>query len=101
MVACPLELLLEEIYSRLSIPFIFCSMIDVTVFCNVSAEAPEYDALIDMDGGATLGYWATGSCVIAKPPNSMISKETTQAKIGRSMKNLTIAVFSISLGLKA
>jgi hypothetical protein len=43
-----------------------------------------------MDGGATLGYWATGNWLMAMTPKRMISKETTQAKIGRSIKNLDI-----------
>ena len=45
-----------------------------------------------MDGGATVGYWATGRCVMARIPASMMSRESTQAKIGRSMKNFGMAV---------
>lgn len=41
-----------------------------------------------MEGGATLGYWATGNWVIAITPTSTINKETTIANMGRSMKNL-------------
>src|SRR3954468_10539739 len=41
---------------------------------------------MEMDGGATRGYWATGRREIASTPNSMIRMETTQAKTGRSMK---------------
>ena len=31
-------------------------MIDVTVFCVVSADAPEYVAETEIEGGATVGY---------------------------------------------
>ena len=36
--------------------------------------------------GATSGYWATGSAMIAPMPISMMMIAITQAKIGRSMK---------------
>ena len=45
---------------------------------------------MEMDGGATLGYWATGNWLMAMTPTSTISKEMTQANIGRSIKNLDI-----------
>jgi hypothetical protein len=45
-----------------------------------------------MEGGATLGYCATGRWVTARHPASMMSRESTQAKIGRSMKNLGMAM---------
>ncbi len=35
-----------------------------------------------------LGYWLTGSLRMDRPPASMITRAITQAKIGRSMKNL-------------
>ena len=73
-------------------PFICCSITDVTVFCTVSADAPAYMALTAMDGGATVGYCATGRCVTARMPPSMMSRESTQAKIGRSMKNFGMAM---------
>ena len=41
-----------------------------------------------IEGGATLGYWATGNWLMAVMPISIISKEMTQAKMGRSIKNL-------------
>src|SRR5881296_2520987 len=40
-----------------------------------------------MEGGATFGYWATGNCVIARPPSTMMRMETTHAKTGRLIKN--------------
>ena len=48
-------------------------------------------ALMAMDGGATLGYSATGKCVSATHPANMMKTEITHAKIGRSMKNLGMA----------
>jgi hypothetical protein len=44
--------------------------------------------VIATDGGAMLGYCATGSLVSDNAPESKIKMEMTQAKIGRSMKNL-------------
>ncbi|MNZ92528.1 hypothetical protein D3C78_1115550 [compost metagenome] len=43
-----------------------------------------------MAGGAMAGYWLTGSLRIDSPPASMITSAITQAKMGRSMKNLDI-----------
>src|ERR1700761_3345761 len=40
-----------------------------------------------MAGGAMLGYCAIGSVLMANPPPSMMTIASTQAKIGRSMKN--------------
>jgi hypothetical protein len=44
-----------------------------------------------IDGGATVGNWATGSCLIATPPKTMMKSAITHAKMGRSMKNCAIA----------
>jgi len=38
------------------------------------------------EGGATVGYWATGSCVTATAPNTRMKRAITHAKMGRSMK---------------
>ena len=35
-----------------------------------------------------LGYWLTGNLRMDSPPASMITRAITQAKIGRSIKNL-------------
>ena len=43
-----------------------------------------------MEGGATGGYCAIGNCVIATPPITRMNSAITQAKIGRSMKNLAM-----------
>ena len=40
-----------------------------------------------IDGGATLGYWAIGNCLIETPPITRMKSAITHAKIGRSMKN--------------
>ncbi len=40
MATLPSELLSEEMYSRLSMPFICCSITWTTVSCTVCAEAP-------------------------------------------------------------
>src|SRR3984885_1725657 len=72
-------------------PFNCCSITAVTVFCNVSADAPGYVAVIATDGGAMLGYSATGNLVSDNAPATRIKMEMTQAKIGRSMKNRGMA----------
>ncbi len=62
----------------------------VTVSCTVWADAPGYMALIEICGGAMGGYWETGRVSMASSPASMMIMAITQAKIGRSMKNLGI-----------
>jgi hypothetical protein len=42
--------------------------------------------LIEIEGGATIGYCATARNGIASSPPRQISSATTHAKIGRSMK---------------
>src|SRR5580704_9268165 len=42
-----------------------------------------------------LGYWAMGRVVMASMPASMITMASTQAKIGRSMKKLTMVAGSL------
>src|SRR5262245_24597986 len=37
-------------------------------------------------GGVISGYWATGKLTSASPPASAMTMDTTEAKIGRSMK---------------
>src|SRR5579862_5933927 len=49
-----------------------------------------------MAGGAMLGYCAIGSVVMASAPASMTTIANTQAKIGRSMKKLTMAGLLLS-----
>src|SRR6218665_1790963 len=55
-------------------------------------------ALTTMVGGATGGYWEIGSCVSATPPSTMMNSAITQAKMGRSMKNLAMPEYPLRLG---
>ena len=48
--------------------------------------------LIEIDGGAMIGYCATGRSGIASAPPRQISSAMTHAKMGRSMKKLGIAI---------
>ncbi len=47
------------------------------------------------------GYCATGNVSAATPPTSQITIEMTQAKIGRSIKNLANIGRSCSFGVAA
>src|SRR5688572_7940085 len=47
-----------------------------------------------IDGGATEGYCATGSCVTATPPKTRMKSAMTHAKMGRSMKNWAMAALA-------
>src|SRR6218665_138621 len=51
-----------------------------------------------MVGGATGGDWAIGSCVRATPPRPLMNSAITQAKMGRSMKNLAMLEYPLRLG---
>jgi hypothetical protein len=62
----------------------------VTESSTVLAEAPGYEPLIEIDGGAMLGYCDIGKPRIAITPASMITIATTHAKIGRSIKKRDI-----------
>src|SRR5690606_13430096 len=62
-------------------------MMLVTDSATSLAEAPGYVAVMVMAGGATSGYCATGILGIANNPASRMNRATTQAKIGRSIKN--------------
>ena len=53
---------------------------------------PLHRILIEIDGGAMLGYCAIGKLRIEIMPASMITIATTQAKIGRSMKKRAINI---------
>src|SRR5262245_50976427 len=76
---------------RWSRPLICCSITCTTVLSTVSAEAPGYEALIWMEGGAMVGYCSTGSEKIDSAPATMIAIASAIAKIGRSMKKLAIS----------
>src|SRR5262249_52326538 len=62
-----------------------------TVLCTSSADAPGKVAAMAMAGGAMLGYCEMGRVLMASAPASMTTMASTQAKIGRSMKKLTMA----------
>src|SRR6476660_9105112 len=47
-----------------------------------------------IDGGATVGYCATGSFFTATPPSTRMKSAMTQAKIGRSMKKRYMRVLA-------
>ena len=83
----PAELLVAEKYSMLSKPVICCSMICVTVFSTVSAEAPGYVESMAIEGGAIGGYCDMGNLKIANPPPTIMMMAITHAKTGRSRKN--------------
>src|SRR5262245_24493020 len=76
----------EVMYSMLSTPLTSCSIGVATVLATISAEAPGYCAVTEIDGGAMSGYCATGRAKYATPPTSVMMMEITAAKIGRSMK---------------
>ena len=63
----------------------------ITLSSSVCAEAPGYVAVTTIEGGATEGYCAIGSCLMATPPSTRMNSASTHAKIGRSMKNCAIA----------
>src|SRR6476620_7263034 len=73
-----------------STPLIGCSIVVTTVAATPSALAPGYWPDTVMVGGAISGYWATGRRKKATPPKITKTIETTEAKIGRSMKKCEI-----------
>src|SRR5690606_16675975 len=87
----PAESLVDDMYAMPSIPFICCSITWVTVSCTVWADAPGYEVVIRICGGAMSGYWATGRLSIDNPPASIVTSAITHAKIGRSIKNRAIS----------
>src|SRR5581483_4105453 len=73
-----------------STPLICCSIGVTTVAATTSALAPGYCPDTVMVGGAISGYCATGRRQNATPPTITKIIETTEAKIGRSMKKCDI-----------
>lgn len=51
-----------------------------------SGEAPEYEPLTVIVGGAIFGYWVSDSCENAIRPTNTMNTEITVAKIGLSIK---------------
>src|SRR5262245_43843678 len=69
-----------------STPLICCSSGVTTVAATTSALAPGYWPVTLIVGGAISGYWATGSRPYETAPKITKTRDTTAAKIGRSMK---------------
>ena len=69
-----------------STPLISCSSGAATVSATVSADAPEYAALMAIVGGAISGYCDSESCGYANAPIRVMMTAMTDANIGRSMK---------------
>ncbi len=69
-----------------STPLICCSIGVTTVCATTSALAPGYWPVTVIVGGEISGYCAIGRRMNATPPRITITIETTEAKIGRSMK---------------
>src|SRR5689334_4262576 len=83
-----------------STPLICSSMGATTVVATTSALAPGYWPVTLMMGGAISGYCATGSRQNDTAPRMMKTIETTDAKIGRSMKKCEIFIPAASFGLR-
>src|SRR5215470_10992645 len=76
----------DDKYSMFSTPLICSSIGATTVEATTSALAPGYWPVTLMIGGAISGYCAIGSRTNATAPRITNTIETTEAKIGRSMK---------------
>src|SRR5438552_16419115 len=63
-----------------------------TVVATTSEVAPGYCPCTLMIGGAISGYWATGRRANDTTPRITNTIETTEAKIGRSMKKCEIFI---------
>src|SRR5437667_9125075 len=74
-------------YSIFSTPLICCSMGAATVSATTCALAPGYEQFTCAVGGAISGYCATGRTSSATPPAITRTIDSTDAKIGWSMKN--------------
>src|ERR1043165_2894133 len=83
---CPSLVLCENMYSMSSTPLTCCSMGAAPVEATTSASAPGYWQLTWTVGGVICGYCASGKEKRATPPASVITIDSTDAKIGRSMK---------------
>src|SRR5213594_4251396 len=76
-----------------STPLICCSIGVTTVEATTSALAPGYWPVTLTVGGAISGYCAIGRRQNATPPTITNTIETTEAKIGRSMKKCEMRIF--------
>src|SRR5512139_278970 len=76
----------------LSTPLIWASMGAATESASVFESAPGYVAVTVTCTGVIVGYCSTGRASMATTPARPRMIETTAAKIGRSMKNLDMAL---------
>src|ERR1043165_6308483 len=83
-----------------STPLICSSIGATTVVATTSALAPGYCPLTLMIGGAISGYCATGRRMNDTPPRIMNTIDSTEAKIGRSMKKCEIFMPRVPLVLR-
>src|SRR5437764_15402468 len=70
-----------------STPFTCCSIGAATVSATTWALAPGYEAETSTVGGVISGYCAMGKVQPAMLPASTMTIDSTEAKIGRLMKN--------------
>src|SRR5262245_45767896 len=75
-------------YIMPSTPLTCCSMGAATVSATTCALAPGYAADTSTVGGVISGYCATGRVNSAMLPPRTMTIDSTEAKIGRLMKNL-------------
>src|SRR2546421_12704953 len=75
-----------------STPLICSSTGAITVVATTSALAPGYWPLTLMIGGTISGYCAIGRRMNDTPPRMMNTIDSTEAKIGRSMKKWEIFI---------
>src|SRR3954452_5251385 len=83
-----------------STPFTSYSMGEATVSATTWALDPGQMADTWTVGGATSGYWATGSPNRATTPTMTRTIDNTAAKIGRSMKTWEIMGVCASVSLE-
>src|SRR5438034_631367 len=69
-----------------STPFTCCSIGAATVSTTTCAMAPGYVQYTWIVGGVISGYWARGNVHTATAPASAMTIDSTEAKIGLSMK---------------
>ena len=79
-------MLWDDMYSMSSTPLTASSSGAATVSASTCGFAPGNCVRTWTDGGTTSGYSDTGRRSIARTPAMKMKMETTDAKIGRSMK---------------
>src|SRR4051794_39599594 len=88
-------------YIMFSTPLTCCSMGAATVSATTWAFAPGYDAETSTVGGVMSGYCAIGNVNNAIVPPRTMTIDSTDAKIGRLMKNFENTDASVQLLLRA